>query len=392
MNFLDQFNANIVTLILAGAFLLPILMGIILPFTGNRIQRSFSALLGAVEWILSLILSIYLARYLLANENLLLKIYEIFPAAETVITTRGVLVNIFLVVILMLIISFLLRLITWPLYRYIIFPLSNRLAAKVGSMHVFAKQLFGGLWSVPKSLCLVFILSLLLGVYANYFNSSFAFSKSIEQSSVYQCIDENITGPLLDTDLAAQIPVILNDSFQSATEELSSDDTGNTLVVKYFNGMTLDEAVESNAEIDAAAKKIVGSATDDQEKAYLLYQWICSNITYDNEKAALLAANSTDVESGAIVTFQTRTGVCFDYSCLYVAMCRAVGVPVRFVTGLAYSGTYWGDHAWNQIYDAAEDRWINVDTTFGSSGLNYFDRSTFSADHMDSVVQQEWAS
>lgn len=392
MSFFTQFNYNIVTIILAGAFLLPILMGIILPFTGSRIQRSFSALLGAVEWILALILSIYLARYLLANENIMLKIHQVLPSLETIITTKAVLVNILLVVILMLMISFLLRLITRPLYRYVIFPLSNRLAAKVGSMNVFTRQIFGGLWKVPKSVLLVLVCSLLLGVYADYFNGSSAFSKSIEQSSVYQCVDEHITAPLLNTDLAAQIPVILNDSFQPAAEEFTFDDAGDTLAVQYFNGMTLDEAVASNAEIDAAARIIVGSATDDREKAYLIYQWICSNITYDNEKAKMLSTDSTGVESGAIVTFQTKTGVCFDYSCLYVAMCRAVDVPVRFVTGLAYSGTYWGDHAWNQIYDAAEDRWINVDTTFGSSGLNYFDKSSFSADHMDSVVRQEWDS
>jgi hypothetical protein len=395
VSFFDQFNYNIVSIILIGAFVIPVLMGIITPFSGNRLQRSFGALLGTLEWIIALILSIYLARYLLANNNLLLRIQELFPSAEIMITTRAVLVNIFLVVILMLINSFLLRMITRPLYRYIILPISNKVAAKVGSLNVFIRQLFGGLWNVPKAAFIVLILSFLLNVYANYFNNNLAFSESTEQSSVYQCIDEHITDPLLNTDLAAQIPVILNDSFQSATEGLSSDhndDTGNTLVVKYFNGMTLEEAVESNDKIDATAKEIVGSVTDDYEKAYLLYQWICSNITYDDEKAALLAMNSTGIESGAIVTFQTKTGVCFDYSCLYVAMCRAVNIPVRFITGLAYNGTYWGDHAWNQIYVTEKDRWINVDTTFGSSGLNYFDKPNFSANHMDSVVQQEWDS
>jgi hypothetical protein len=71
-------------------------------------------------------------------------------------------------------------------------------------------------------------------------------------------------------------------------------------------------------------------------------------------------------------------------------MCRAVHVKVRFITGLGFTGTEWGDHAWNQAYDSKEDVWLNVDTTFGSSGLNYFDRPYFYADHKDGVVQSEW--
>jgi transglutaminase-like putative cysteine protease len=71
-------------------------------------------------------------------------------------------------------------------------------------------------------------------------------------------------------------------------------------------------------------------------------------------------------------------------------MCRAAGLKVRLVTGLAYSGVAWGDHAWNEVYSTEEDRWINVDATFGSAGVNYFDKPDFSMDHSDAEVQGEW--
>ncbi|HBQ86719.1 MAG TPA: transglutaminase, partial [Syntrophomonas sp.] len=87
--------------------------------------------------------------------------------------------------------------------------------------------------------------------------------------------------------------------------------------------------------------------------------------------------------------FNTRKGICFDYSCLYISMCRAAGLKVRLITGVAYSGTAWGDHAWNQVYSTEEGRWINVDTTFGSNGY-YFDKPDFIADHRYPVVQGEW--
>ena len=34
--------------------------------------------------------------------------------------------------------------------------------------------------------------------------------------------------------------------------------------------------------------------------------------------------------------------------------------------------------------------WINVDTTFGSSGMDSFDRPNFDLDYADGVIQGEW--
>ena len=33
---------------------------------------------------------------------------------------------------------------------------------------------------------------------------------------------------------------------------------------------------------------------------------------------------------------------------------------------------------------------LNVDTTFGSSGTNYFNKANFYLDHKDGVIQGEW--
>ena len=154
--------------------------------------------------------------------------------------------------------------------------------------------------------------------------------------------------------------------------------------------MTINEAVKSNSEIDNTAKKIVGNERDDIKKARLLYQWVSKNIKYDKAKAAIVLENPSRVDSGSIVTFEERTGVCFDYSCLYVSMCRGVGLKVKLVSGLGFGGEEWGEHVWNQVYDPKEERWINVDTTFGNSGYDYFDNQDFSKNHKYEVVQAEW--
>lgn len=281
-----------------------------------------------------------------------------------------------------------LYLLTYPIYRYLIEPVADRVSATVNSMGGFPRRVVGFLWQLPRSAWLVLVFSLLLNFYTAFYNNS-VITGYANDSAPYQLIQGNVIQPLLNSSVVKNIRVLLDDSFRQSGTGNSGTDARSRLIV-YFNGVTLDEAVKSNAGIDAEAKKIVGTEKTDKRKAYLLYSWISKNIKYDNAKAAVIAQNPSGVSSGAIVAYETRSGVCFDYSCLYVAMCRAVGLKVRFITGLGYTGTAWGDHAWNQVYDPKSGDWINVDTTFGSSGIDYFDRPNFDLDHADGVIQGEW--
>jgi hypothetical protein len=52
---------------------------------------------------------------------------------------------------------------------------------------------------------------------------------------------------------------------------------------------------------------------------------------------------------------------------LYVAMARALGIPARIATGLAYTRNAFYYHAWPEVYiDEGNDRglWLPVDPTF----------------------------
>lgn len=223
----------------------------------------------------------------------------------------------------------------------------------------------------------------------------------MNQSTAYQVVYKNAVSPALNSNIAKKIPVLVNDSFGKVMERAQPiEDTGpaisnhpvkkdNPYVITYFNGVTLDEAIKSNAQIDATARQIVGSEQNSKKKAHLLYKWVSQNIEYDYNKAAIISKDSSGIASGSIIAFNTRTGICFDYSSLYISMCRAVGLKVRLISGLGYSGLAWGDHAWNQVYSIEESRWINVDTTFGTNG-NYFDKRDFNVDHRYAQVQGEW--
>lgn len=93
----------------------------------------------------------------------------------------------------------------------------------------------------------------------------------------------------------------------------------------------------------------------DMEKVTVYREWIIQNISYDYSCNTLFY-QTFDVNT----VLQKRTGVCFDYACLFAAMCRSQDIPCYVL-----DGTYRTDntfrHAWNRVY--ADGQWWSVDTT-----------------------------
>lgn len=377
---------NVITVIMVALFLAPIFVAIIRPFRDEQLERFVGSLLNNIIILISIICSFYLTGFIRSENGnkFLVGIYKALPSLQGLVTSKNIWIYAILVFLLTLLITGLLHLLIMPLHTYILAPAINKLASALRKKGGVVRRTVWGLCQLPRSIVYVLVFSLLLNFYTNY-NGSPAAEEAINQSVTYQLVNKNVLDPLFSSSIVKNIPVLLDDSFKDASESLR-----NTHLIRYFNGMTLNDAIKSNAEIDSTAKKIVGKESSSRQKAYLLYKWVCENISYDDSKAAAVATNPASISSGAIVAYNTKTGICFDYSCLYIAMCRAVDVKVRFITGLGFSGVDWGDHAWNQIYSSEEKRWINVDTTFGHSGKNYFDRADFSVDHQNAVVQGEW--
>jgi hypothetical protein len=393
---------NFITLILVIGFALPLITGAFEKFSQAKIKESVWSLIDGVEFLLGFILAIYLTKRIFFDNDsgIFGLIYASIPeAVRTFLYGQDILVYILIVPLLLMIIRTILRLITKPIYSGVLEPFANRLYKLHNSRGGLMRRLLGALSQLPKSILLVFFMGLLLNFYAYYFPSPLL-SRWMNDSNAYQIVFKNAVSPALNSNIAKKIPVLVNDSFGKMTERVPSvgegaASPGNQVsksyprVITYFNGVTLDEAIKSNAQIDETARKVVGNEQNSKKKANLLYKWVSQNIAYDYQKAALINKNMDGISSGSIIAFNTRKGICFDYSSLYISMCRATGLKVRLITGLGYSGVAWGDHAWNQVYSTEEGRWIDVDTTFGSNG-NYFDKRDFNVDHRYAEVQGEW--
>ncbi|WP_300385872.1 transglutaminase-like domain-containing protein [Clostridium sp.] len=160
-------------------------------------------------------------------------------------------------------------------------------------------------------------------------------------------------------------------------------------VIVYYNGVTLEDGIKSNEDIDNKALEIVNNSKNDREKARKIYTWVGSNIEYDFDKAEKVLDEDSVTNSGAMEAFSTKKGICFDYSCLYTAMAKKVNLKTRILTGDAFDGKNYGPHAWNQVFLEDEDKWINVDATFYLAG-DYFDNLDFNDDHLNPQIAGEW--
>ena len=174
-------------------------------------------------------------------------------------------------------------------------------------------------------------------------------------------------------------------------KNLQSSKNQSSKPIIIYNGITIDEGIKSNENINNKAVELTENATSDRERAKILYTWIGSNVKYDEAKAGQVIDGSENrkmPESGAICAFEKRLGICFDKACLYVAMSRAINLKVRIIGGQAFDGTQYVGHAWNQVYLNDENIWINVDPTFYDGG-NYFDSNLFNNHNVEEIAG-EW--
>lgn len=405
MSFFSDING--ITALYVGIFLIPLAFGFLNPSPTGRIQHTFLSFLSNIELFAGIILTLYIYNLLFCEKDSKTweYIYQFIPSMKVLLErnenhfTFSILFLFLCLFVILLIFHF----ITEPVRKIVVIPLANRISGAVGSLNGAARRIAGCLWKLPRAIWYILILSLILNFYTYYAPGSPA-AYYIGSSSAYSSVNNIVLHPVLNSKPAKELPVLIRDSFSEINQEFYKKNGQNSVagngetrlvdsifpVIEFFNGVTLDEAIKSTDDIDATAKEIAGSEKSDRDKAYRIYQWICKNIEYDDAKAKALVDDPSSIKSGSQIAFAERKGICFDYAALYVSMSRAVGLKVRLVTGLGYNGTSWGDHSWNQVYDSAEDRWINVDTTFGSTGHNSFDSADFTWIHKDDDIQAEW--
>ncbi len=120
-----------------------------------------------------------------------------------------------------------------------------------------------------------------------------------------------------------------------------------------------------------AVNKTVGDESNPFLIAEKLYNYITDNLEYD---FALAEDNNRQLFKASEI-LERGKGTCMDYSIAYAAVCRAAGIPAKYVTGIPVTVVVdkenqeiYAGHAWNEI-KLPEYGWVPLDVTWESGFL-----------------------
>ena len=401
MTHLINIFTNPINIIIILPVLITLVSSLVTRYNRERVIKSFYSIINSVELISGLLIALFLTRGILFDNDNKFFVYirnHMPETAKASLAANNIYTYLCVAFIVLLIVVLIIKLAMYPLYKHVFGAMAQGIYKVMSSMSSVTRRSIAFVCSIPKAAVSLICISFVLYFFSYYFTVP-GLSLWIDDSVVLQGVYKTALKPVIESEIAKKIPVIINDRFVSATmngqevkiaENIRDTlDSYNIKVIQYFNGVTLDDAVKSNDEIDKLALELTEGKSGEYDKAKAIYKWITKNIKYDYPKAKQIAVKTEGTKSGSIICYETRKGICFDYSSLFISMCRVNGIKVRLVTGLGYSGLAWGDHAWNQFYDSDQKKWINVDCTFGVTG-NYFNSSKFNLDHKGDRVQEEW--
>lgn len=386
---------NPITIIIIISFMFPIVRGCIVGFSAASSKKDIASVFSSVSFAVAIFICVrYLKNIIINNENSVINSIDKYLPANVVDIIKSNPAVVFAVVLMLAIylIYKILEFVILFLINLTIYQIIDKVEGVSRNKDVFFKRILGGILELPRGICYLFIVVLFLNI-GSMLTSNNEFNKYLTSSKVYSYLCKKVVQPITNSDVARSLPEIIGDSLKVVVKqngsEISNNGNTNANTIVYYNGVTLDEAIQSNSDIDSFAKKLTSEDSLTIDKAKDIYNWEGSNIAYDYDKANEVLNNDYNVKSGAIPTFNTKKGICFDYASLYVAMCRANNIKVRLVTGEGFNGVNWVSHAWNMVYIPEEKKWINVDTTFAKGG-NYFDSRIFDLDHRNAKIIGEW--
>ncbi|MFH1182471.1 MAG: transglutaminase-like domain-containing protein [Candidatus Woesearchaeota archaeon] len=146
----------------------------------------------------------------------------------------------------------------------------------------------------------------------------------------------------------------------------------------------------SNRQIIKVASDLAAGEDDLYKVVVKLAEWTNENVQYN------LSTLTERVSQPASWVLVNRRGVCDDISVLFIAFNRALGIPARFVSGVAYTDSplfaeRWGFHGWAEVYFPGYG-WVPFDVTYGEYG--YVDaghiRFMATADPAETTTRYEW--
>ncbi|EGT0013320.1 transglutaminase domain-containing protein [Clostridium perfringens] len=390
-------NFNLVDIIIVCSFILPLVVAYKRKFNIIRIKNSIEELGGYISFFLALYLSFIAIKKIDIIERMFSIVVVEFNNIISNFNISPQVIIIFIVLALTLVIYFIVKIILKIFSFIIINPILRWLKKAESRRGKGFGKVAALIINIPKSLFYMTVIALVIVILGSNGFLGEKMEGMTLASKAYEVINSNKYYAALNKEYEAfhnEYKDVISKNIDSAVESNKEPKSENVVesnknVINLYNGVTLEQGIKSNEAINKKAKELTKNAKSSREKVKRIYTWISENINYDDNKAENISEKTSEYKSGAIEAFETRKGICFDYSCLYVAMAREAGLKVRIVTGEGFNGKEWGPHSWNEVYLPEKNQWITVDPTFGKAG-NYFDSKKNSESHRDGKIVGEW--
>lgn len=125
--------------------------------------------------------------------------------------------------------------------------------------------------------------------------------------------------------------------------------------------------IDTNSDIVRLASTLAKGESDTLVAVDNIASWVTQNIQYNLSSAAVEATEK------ASTVLKTREGVCDELTALFISLLRSLGIPARFVAGIAYTNSPelqqpWGPHGWAEVY-FPNYGWVPYDVTYGQYGF-----------------------
>ncbi len=138
-------------------------------------------------------------------------------------------------------------------------------------------------------------------------------------------------------------------------------DTGSDFYTTYTRDDTGIEA--DDYRIVSKAAELTAGLYDPSEKARVIQEWVHDNVDWTGYSSST---------RGAVYALENGVGDCTEFATLFIALCRASGVPARMIDGVSKSSLpAGGSYSWSQVgHDWAEvylpgAGWVQADPTYG---------------------------
>lgn len=178
--------------------------------------------------------------------------------------------------------------------------------------------------------------------------SAFYELKNIKSSHKYKVIKDDCGNKVLEVKLAAIAPhayelVTVNSllNYEVGEKRKQTHDS----LLKYLNASPFIES--DNIELPSDLK-FLETKEDKRLKAKAVYDWIRKNIDRSKHEGKDL---------GALWALKQKSGDCSEQAYLFVALCRKLKVPSRFLEGYFVEGESF--HNWAEFWDG--EKWCLAD-------------------------------